>query len=70
MAFPGWHEAIIWPSAGILLIGYLGTNFGEISPKFFPIKENAFETVFCEIATILFQPRCIKNSLERINDIN
>ena len=28
---PGWHKAIIWTSAGILLIAPLGTNFNEIS---------------------------------------
>ena len=27
---PGWHQAIIWTNAGILLIGPLGTNFSEI----------------------------------------
>ena len=27
---PGQHQAIIWNSAGILLIGPLGTNFSEI----------------------------------------
>ena len=27
---PGWRQAIIWTSAGILLIGPLGTNFSEI----------------------------------------
>ena len=27
---PGRHQAIIWPNAGILLTGPLGTNFGEI----------------------------------------
>ena len=28
---PGWRQAIIWTNPGILLIGPLGTNFGEIS---------------------------------------
>ena len=27
---PGWHQAIIWTNAGILLIGPLWTNFNEI----------------------------------------
>ena len=27
---PGWHQAIIWTNAGILLIGPLGKNFNEI----------------------------------------
>ena len=28
---PGWCQAVIWTSDGILLIGPLGTNFSEIS---------------------------------------
>ena len=31
---PIWRQAIIWPNAGILLIGPLGTNFSEILSKF------------------------------------
>ena len=27
---PGWHKAIIWTNAGILLTGPLGTNLSEI----------------------------------------
>ena len=27
---PGWHLAIIWTNAGVLLIRSLGTNFSEI----------------------------------------
>ena len=27
---PGWRQTIIWTSAGILLIGPLGTNFSEL----------------------------------------
>ena len=30
---PGWRQAIIWPNAGILLIGALGTNVSEILIK-------------------------------------
>ena len=30
---PGWHQAIIWTNAGILLNGPLGTNFSEILTK-------------------------------------
>ena len=30
---PGWHQAIIWTSARILLIQALGTNFNEILSK-------------------------------------
>ena len=31
---PGRYQAIIWTNARILLIGPLGTNFGEIQSKF------------------------------------
>ena len=27
---PGWHQAIMWTNAGILLIRTLGTTFSEI----------------------------------------
>ena len=30
---PGWCQAIIWTSAGILLIRTLGTNLSEILSK-------------------------------------
>ena len=35
---PGRRQAIIWTSAGILLIGPLGTNFSDISIEF-PLKK-------------------------------
>ena len=41
--------AIIWTSAGILLIGPLGTNFSEI---LIGIQENTFEHVVCEMVSI------------------
>ena len=40
---PDRRQAIIWTSAGMLLIGPLGTNF---------IEENALENVVCEMASI------------------
>ena len=45
---PGRRQAIIWTSAGILLIRTSGTNF---------IQENAFENVVCEMADILSRPQ-------------
>ena len=38
---PGWHQAIIWTNAGILLIQTLGTNFSEILREIytFPFKK-------------------------------
>ena len=58
---PGQCQNIIWTHFGILLIEPLLTN----STDFFlylnsniSIEENAFETVVCEMAAILFQPQC------------
>ena len=58
---PGWRQAIIWTNAGILLIGPLGTNFSEILIQIFNIfiKENAFESVVCEMSAILSRPQCV-----------
>ena len=38
---PGWHQAIIWTYAGILLIGPLGTDLSEILIEIytFPFKK-------------------------------
>ena len=55
---PGRRQAIIWSNAGILSIGPLGTNFSEIVIKIH--WKNAFENVFCEKATILSGPQCVK----------
>ena len=57
----GRRQAIIWTNAGILLIGPLGTNFNEIFNRnsYIFIQENAFKTVVCEMAAILFQPQCV-----------
>ena len=48
------RQAIIWTNAGILLIGPLGTNLSEmaIAIHTFFIKENAFENIVYEMATI------------------
>ena len=50
---PGRRQAIIWTSAGILLIGPLGEklqwSFNQNSTTF--IEENPFENVVCEMAS-------------------
>ena len=58
---PGRRQAIIWTNAGILLIGALGTNFSEISLKIqtLSFKQNAFENIVCEMASILSLPECV-----------
>ena len=48
---PGWGQAVIWTSAGILLIGSkLQLNFDWNLYIF--IHENAFENVVCKMASI------------------
>ena len=58
---PGRRQAIIWTSAGILLIRPLGTtlqwNVNRNSNIF--IHENAFESVVCEMVSILSRPQCV-----------
>ena len=57
---PGSRQAIVWTNAGLVLIGPFGTNFSEIQIKIF-IKQNAFESVVCEMAAILSRPKCVNN---------
>ena len=60
---PGWHQAIIWTNARILLIGHLGTNLREIVIEvcIFSFK-NAFENVVRKMGAISSRPLCIKPS--------
>ena len=55
---PDRRQSIIWTNAAILFIGPLGTNFSEI--LIILIQEDAFESVVCETAAILFRPQCVK----------
>ena len=60
---PGRRQAIIWTNDGILLIGPLGTNFSEHlnrNSNLF-IQEKTFESVVCEMATILSWPQWVKS---------
>ena len=61
---PGWHQAIIWTSAGILLIRTPGTNFSEILSESytFSLKKMHFK-----MAAILSRPQCVNwfNALTR-----
>ena len=59
-SWPDHRQVIIWISAGILLIGSFGTNFSEIYNIF--IQENAFESVVCRMAAIMYRPQCVKVS--------
>ena len=55
---PGRRQAIIWTNAGILLIGSLGTNFGE---NLIEILTFSFtiEIAVCEMAVILSRSQCV-----------
>ena len=57
---PGWHQAIIWTNAGILLIGPLGTNFSEILIVI-QIFHSRKCTWKCDLrnASILSWPQCV-----------
>ena len=44
----GWHQAIIWTNAGILLIGPLGTNFSEI---LFTIEPFSFKKMHLKMSS-------------------
>ena len=58
---PGQHQAIISTSAGILLIGPLGTNFSEILIEIYVfIQENEFENVVRKVAAFLSWLQCVK----------
>ena len=59
---PVQHQAIIWTSAAILLIGPLVTNFSEISIKIykFSFKKIHFKMLFSKMVTILSRPQCVE----------
>ena len=62
---PGRRQAIIWINAALSLIGPLGTNFSEIlieSLNIF-IQEIAFESIVCEMASILSRPQWVNLSM-------
>ena len=56
----GRRQAIIWTNAGILLIWTVGTNFSEILIEILTFSlKNAFESVVCEMAAMLFRSKCV-----------
>ena len=58
---PDWRQAIIWTSAGILLIGPLGTKFSEILIAIltFSFIKMHWQSVVCKMTAILSQPHCV-----------
>ena len=64
---PGRRQAIIWTNVGILLIGPLGTNFGEILFEIhtFEFKKMQFKTSF-----VKWRPFCFGlNMLKCIREV-
>ena len=53
---PGRHQAIIWTIAGILLIGPLGINFGEILIK---IHKFSFKKIHLQMSSANCRPFCL-----------
>ena len=53
---PGRRQAIIWTSAGILLIGSLGTNFSEI---LIGIQTFSFKKMLLKIVSAKWRPFCL-----------
>ena len=53
---PGRRQAIIWTSAGILLIGSLGTNFSEI---FIEIITFSFKKMRLKVSSAKWWPCCL-----------
>ena len=53
---PGQRQAIIWASAGILLIGPLGSNFNEISIK---IHIDSFKKMHLKMLSGKWRPFCL-----------
>ena len=53
---PGRHQAIIWTIAGILLIGYLGTNFGEILIEIHTIS---LKKMYLKMLSVKSWPFCL-----------
>ena len=53
---PGRHQAIIWTSAGILLVGPLGANFNEIAIEIDPF---IFKKIHLKMSSGIWRPFCL-----------
>ena len=53
---PGWHQAIIWTNAGILLIRPLGTNFNEMLIE---ILIFSFMKMHLKVSSAKWRPFCL-----------
>ena len=53
---PGWCQVIIWPNAGILSIGPIGTNFSEILVE---IQTFSFMKMCLKVLSVKWRPFCL-----------
>ena len=60
---PGRCQAIIWTSAGILLIGPLGTNFSEILIEIYTFS---FKKIHLKMSSGKWRPFCLGFSVLRV----
>ena len=63
---PGRRQAIIWTSAGILLVGALGTNFSEILIKICIFSLNK---MLLKMSSGKGRPSCLGLNVLTVNDI-
>ena len=61
---PGWRKAVIRTSAGILLIGPLGTNFSEI---LIAILIFSFKKMRLKVSSAKWQPFCLGHNVLTLN---
>ena len=52
---PEWRQAIIWTNAGILFIGFLGTDFSEICIEIFTFS---FKKMHLKMSSAKWRPFC------------
>ena len=64
---PGRRQAIIWTSAGILLIGPLGTNFNEI---FIEIHTFSFKKIHLKMSSGKWRPFCLGLNVDEMAAIS
>ena len=62
---PGRRQAIIWTNAVILLIGFLGTNFSEIS---IGIQTFSFKKMYLKMSSVKWRSFCL--GLKVLNHYN
>ena len=63
---PGRRQPIIWTSAGILLIGPLGTNFSEI---LIGIQTFLFKKMHLKMSSAKWRPSCLGLNVLNVNRI-